>query len=99
MQYSENVLGYIDRFQYYINSPETDKSIYEDGELTLEGSSDGINFKTLWTIDASVISGWNTHTFPATSKPSYNLYRFVGEAKGACRISELKLIGIIYIND
>lgn len=89
----------MDRLEYFINKPETDKSIYENGQFLLEGSDDGVNFKTLWTIDSDVSDGWNSHTFPASSKPSNNMYRFSGSAEGACRIGELKLVGIMYTND
>ena len=35
IQYGEDVLGYMDRFEYYINKPEQDRSIYEDQMLQL----------------------------------------------------------------
>ena len=35
IQYGEDVLGYMDRFEFYINKPEQDRSIYEDQMLQL----------------------------------------------------------------
>ena len=93
------MLGYLDRFEYYINKPETDKSVYDDQTLRLEGSEDGLEYETLWTVDSGVTAGWNVHTFPETSKPSYNMYRFYGTTEGSCRLGEIKLVGIVYIND
>lgn len=64
IQYEEEVLGYMDRFAYFINKPELDRSVYEDRSFKLSGSNDGFKFTTLWNIDTNVNEGWNYHVFP-----------------------------------
>ena len=39
-----------------------DKSPYV-GSLVFQGSNDGSTFTDLWTIDAAVHEGWNSHDF------------------------------------
>ena len=44
--------------------------------------------------------GWNEYIFPTTAqKPSYNRYRFTGSSLDSCRFSEVRLIGIVFIDD
>ena len=65
----------------------------------LPHDDDGVEFTDLWTVDAGVHEGWNSHDFEEGSKPSFNIYRFQGSAAGACRVGEVKLHGIESIDN
>lgn len=94
------MVGNLHRFEFFINNqPGRGESAYQGNAFRLEGSQDGVEFETLWTIDSSVHAGWNSYAFPKSSKPSYNIYRFYGTSQDACRVGEIKLIGIVFIND
>lgn len=60
---------------------------------TIEYSSDGSIWQTLWTIDSSFHSGWNSHK-PAS--PIYTRFvKFVHDSTSKCGLSELNVLGSI----
>lgn len=96
VQYKENHVGVLDEVKFFINEM-IDKSPYV-GSLIFQGSDNGVDFTDLWTIDAGVHEGWNSHDFEDIGQPAFNIYRFQGSAPGACRIGEVKLHGVESIN-
>ena len=74
IQYKENHVGVLDEVKFFVNEM-VDKSPYV-GSLVFQGSHDGLEFTDLWTIDAAVHEGWNSHDFEDGSQPAFNIYRF-----------------------
>jgi hypothetical protein len=47
-------------------------------------------------------NGWNTIIWDiddGDTLPSYNAYRFLGSGEGACRVSEVKIVGVEAISN
>ena len=91
IQYKENHVGVLDEVKFFINQLTT--KVPFNNELVFQGSDDGTTFTDLWTVDASVHEGWNSHDFEEGAQPSYNIYRFQGKQSGSCRVGEVKLHG------
>ena len=84
-------MGVLEEVKFFINEM-FDKTPYVGG-LVFQGSDNGFDFTDLWTIDASVHEGWNSHDFDEGSEPSFNIYRFQGTTSGSCRVGEVRLHG------
>jgi len=50
-------------------------------------------------FDANIHSGWNTQVLPEGARPSYNIYRWQGKVKGSCAVGEIRMHGVVAIND
>ena len=61
IQFKEAHVGVLEEVKFFINEM-FDKTPYVGG-LVFQGSDDGASFTDLWTIDASVHEGWNSHDF------------------------------------
>lgn len=66
----------------------------------MQGSNDsGKTWIDLWAINADVNEGWNSKVWEGDQQPAYNSYRFEGKAKGSCRISEIKFVGVEVVSN
>ena len=57
-----------------------------------------MTWENLWTVDKNIHEGWNDKKFEGVL-PSYNIYRFKGAKLGSCRISEVKIFGVVAIDN
>jgi len=61
----------------------------------MQGSNDsGKSWTDLWKVSSEVNEGWNSKVWEGTAQPAYNSFRYIGSKKGACRISEMKFVGV-----
>eukprot|EP00210_Caulerpa_lentillifera_P009344 g8908.t1 len=63
----------------------------------IQGSLDGIEYKTLLEIDQEPPYGYST--FAIQSDEFFRFIRFIGMEDSKCRLAELELHGIKYMND
>ena len=91
VQFKDEHVGVLDAVKFFIDNLATSKAPFKDN-LKLQGY-DGSAWIDIWTVDATIHEGWNTHDFTGT-KPAYNKYKWVGSASGACRLAEAEFVGI-----
>lgn len=71
-----------------------DKTPY-DQYLFFEGSDESkTSWTRIYTFDYDIHEGWNSIVAEEDAPYSYNSFRFYGESVGACRVGEVKLIGL-----
>lgn len=84
--------------KFFINDLQNNKPFVD--KLTMQGSNDsGKTWIDLWAINADVNEGWNSKVWEGDQQPAYNSYRFEGKAKGSCRISEIKFVGVEVVSN
>lgn len=96
VQFKDEHVGVLDAVKFFIDNLNTSKAPFK-GALKLQGY-DGSAWKDIWTVDATIHEGWNTHSFD-TNKPAYNKFKWVGSAAGACRLAEVEFVGIEALNE
>jgi hypothetical protein len=95
MTFKENHVAILDEAKIFINFL-TNKARFVD-KLQFQGSNDGWVTNTLLHMFGEEIhEGWNYLNYRdhGVDKPSYNSYRFVGDDRNACKITEFRLHGV-----
>jgi hypothetical protein len=95
VKYKDNHVGVLNEVKFFVNDLN-DKTPFIGSKF--QGSNDGTTFVDLWTIDDQVHEGWNIKDWE-TGQPSYNIYRYQGHKAGSCRVGEVRLDGLVTIND
>jgi hypothetical protein len=99
MTFKDNYVAVLDEAKVFINFI-TSIDPYID-QLHLEGSNDDWDTIDRLFTYSDVHEGWNYINFrdDGADKPAYNSYRFYGDVRGACRVTEFRLTGVEAIAD
>lgn len=88
-------VGVLDEAKIFINYM-TEKANYV-GNLAFQASNDDFaTFDELYRFGEEIHEGWNYINYREADdeKPAYNAYRFMGNATGACKVTEFRLHGV-----
>jgi hypothetical protein len=101
--FDTNFVGVLDEVSIFLNDLDTsaDRELIAD-LLVFQGSNDAFATNVdLFTISTDLHNGWNTKIWDSDTDtmPSYNSYRFLGSGAGACRVSEVKIVGVVAIDN
>lgn len=86
----------VEQVKIFLNNLN-DKSPYTDGNLVLLGSNDeGVTTTELYSFDDTIHEGWNTVDWrdDEDGLRFYSVLILEGNASGACRFGEVKIIGV-----
>jgi DUF2075 family protein len=102
--FDANYVAVLDEVSIFLNDLDTsaDRELIAD-LLVFQGSDDDFSTtEDLFTVSTDLHNGWNTHIWDSDdgdTMPSYNSYRFLGSGAGACRVSEVKIVGVVAIDN
>jgi len=101
--FDSDFVAVLDEVSIFLNDLDTsaDRELIAD-LLVFQGSNDDFSTtEDLFTISTDLHNGWNTHIWASADgdMPSYNSYRFLGSGAGACRVSEVKVVGVVAIDN
>lgn len=88
----------IEEVKIFLNSL-TNKTPYINGNLILQGSTDGASFSDIYSYDESIHEGWNSVDWRSSSPQVFKTIRLQGAVSGSCRLGEVKLIGVEVLDD
>lgn len=100
MSFKEGHVAVLDESKIFIGFLRN-KTPYVNN-LQFRGSNDNWATSTLLhTFGEELHEGWNYIDYrdDGVTKPAYNSYKFVGNATGACEVTEFKLHGVQAVSD
>jgi len=75
--------------------PKIDTEAAKYNGAKIEGSEDGNNYDTIFTLDENTHDGWNSW-FPESTPDSYRFFRFSGgDSSMNCALAELEFTGYV----
>ena len=94
LEFPEGKVAVVSEIQYFMNK-YSDRNYYVDN-LKIVGYNNGVG-TTIYTVDSSIHEGWNYIKFDTEQR--YDTYKFEGAVTHSCEVGEIKLIGIVVLDD